>query len=155
MVATIESAIEPRVTLLPSECDLLGYLKLLFLIAGHDSPTVSGPAISAWTKIYRSPNYSGIEAVTNTMPELLDLATSRLLKFESLKDERPAIAFLDADFDTQPEKHAFLGNYRRYAGSLVESILKKKPFDAFPYILSRVDATLQAELSRQGTIDRK
>lgn len=158
MAAGLQAAIDDRIKLLPADSDILSYLRLLYLIAKHDSPMISGPAISAWTKIFRSTTFSSLDSVSQTlpqlMPELLTLAAARLVRMENVpEDSNPAVIFLSYDFDTVPEKHAFLGNHRRFCGTLIESIVKKAPFDAFPYILSQVDAALEVVLKKQVPIN--
>jgi len=54
----------------------------------------------------------------------------------------PSVVFLNEDLDTIPERHAFLGNYRRFCSSIVESITRQRPFEAFPFIMGNVDNTL-------------
>jgi len=71
------------------------------------------------------------------------------VKYESLPEGANAsLLFLNEDLDTIPERHAFLGNYRRFCSSIVESMVRKRPREAFEFILSRVDVflnELQAE----------
>jgi exportin-5 len=54
----------------------------------------------------------------------------------------PAILFLNEDIDTIPERHAFVGNYRRYCSQVIELIVQRRPREAIPHILSRVDFIL-------------
>ena len=80
MISSLQSSIENRLSLLSnSDIDILSFLKLLFFVARHDSLIVSAPAITAWTRIFRSP-YMNLPEVTTSMPELLALATERLIK---------------------------------------------------------------------------
>ena len=73
------------------------------------------------------------------------------VKYESLPEgSNSSLLFLAEDLDTIPERHAFLGNYRRFCSSIVESMVRKRPMEAFQFILSRVDTflnELQAEQS--------
>lgn len=56
--------------------------------------------------------------------------------------EDPSVLFLNEDLDTIPERHAFLSNYRRFCSSVVESITHRRPYEAFPFIISNVDNIL-------------
>lgn len=67
----------------------------------------------------------------------------------------PCVVFLNEDLDTIPERHAFLGNYRRFCSSIVESITKRRPFEAFAYIMANVDNTLSSLYSTEPAFDRK
>lgn len=66
-----------------------------------------------------------------------------------------SVIYLNEDLDTIPERHAFLGNYRRFCQSIVESITKKRPFEAFPFIMSNADATLSAVYETNTAFSRK
>jgi len=64
-------------------------------------------------------------------------------KYESLpEDANASLLFLSEDLDTIPERHAFLGNYRRFCSNIVESMVRKRPLEGFDFILTRVDAFL-------------
>jgi exportin-5 len=52
--------------------------------------------------------------------------------------------FLNEDIDTVPERHAFVGNYRRYCSAIIETIVQKRPQEAIPHILLGVDNNLDA-----------
>jgi exportin-5 len=67
-----------------------------------------------------------------------------LIRWESLptESEDPTIQFLIEDIDTVPERHAFLGNYRRYCSSIIETITQKRAQEAVREILGRVDENL-------------
>jgi exportin-5 len=55
------------------------------------------------------------------------------------------MTFLKEDIDTLPERHAFLGNYRRYCKDVIHFIVQKQPYDALNHILSQTDQLI-AEL---------
>ncbi|EGZ69182.1 hypothetical protein NEUTE2DRAFT_94082 [Neurospora tetrasperma FGSC 2509] len=82
---------------------------------------------------------------TDMVLPLLDVCSSRLLRYESLPEdtEDPTFVLLMEDTDTIPERHAFLGNYRRYSCSIIESIIQLRLTDAFQYILSQAENALQ------------
>jgi exportin-5 len=61
----------------------------------------------------------------------------------------PRVVFLNEDLDTIPERHAFLGNYRRFCSSIVESITRRRPFEAFAFVMSNVDNTLEVLYSNE------
>lgn len=67
------------------------------------------------------------------------------MKFELLPEDSddPIILFLNEDFDSMPDRHAFLGNYRRYCATVVETVVVRKLNEALTYILGRVDQALQ------------
>lgn len=67
-----------------------------------------------------------------------------MIRWESLPtdSEDPTVQFLVEDIDTIPERHAFVGNYRRYCSSIIEIITQKRPQEAVREILGRVDDNL-------------
>ncbi|KAF8539445.1 armadillo-type protein [Trichophaea hybrida] len=151
MISNLGSFIEDKASSLPNEIDLPGFLGLAFLIASHDSLAISIPALNLWTKILRSEILGQVEAVQPFTPQLLELATTRLIRYESMDEDstNPSVIFLNEDLDTIPERHAFLGNYRRFCSSIVESITRRRPFEAFPFIISNVDNTLSSLYSNE------
>ena len=91
-----------------------------------------------------SEKIGSVDLITGFIPPLLSICTQRLTRWESLPEdtEDATVMFLNEDIDTIPEKHAFVGNYRRYCSSIIESIVQKKPEEAMPHILSGVDLNL-------------
>lgn len=85
-----------------------------------------------------------MDVVTGLIAPLLEICMERLVRWENLPEDsdNPTVTFLNEDIDTVPERHAFVGNYRRYCSSVIETIVQKRPHDALPHILSRVDFTL-------------
>lgn len=73
---------------------------------------------------------------------LLETCSQRLARYEFLPEDSddPIILFLNEDFDTIPERHAFLGNYRRYCVEVVEIIVRRLPLEATQHILSQAEA---------------
>lgn len=72
---------------------------------------------------------------------LLESCSSRLLRYESLPEDTQdaTFLFLLEDTDTVPERHAFLGNYRRYSSQIIESIVRLTVSNALQHILSQTD----------------
>jgi len=64
-----------------------------------------------------------------------------MLKYESLpKDiDHPIITFLNEDFETLPEQHAFLGNYRRYSTAVLQHICENRPREAIQHVLGQTN----------------
>lgn len=80
----------------------------------------------------------------------------RIVRYEALPDDSndPAILFLNEDIDTIPERHAFVGNYRRYCSQIIEVIVQKRAQEAMPHIFSRVDLALDTLYSGLPPFDR-
>lgn len=80
----------------------------------------------------------------------MEMCSQRLVRYESLPEDSddPTMLFLANDFDTVPEKHAFLGNYRRYCVDVVEAVVRKFPVDAVNHILGQAE-TLFSEMQQE------
>lgn len=120
------------------------FFHLLISIIQHQSLTVSIPVLHVWSKLLASERIGNTDLVIGLIPSLLSICTQRLVRWESLPEdsEDPTVVFLNEDIDTVPERHVFVGNYRRYCSSVIETIVQKRPEEAIPHILSGVDANL-------------
>jgi exportin-5 len=124
--------------------DLPPFLQFMVNIMQHQSLTVSIPCLHLWSKLLQNSKISRMEFVVGQTPQLLNICTQRLLRWESLPTESddPTVQFLVEDIDTVPERHAFVGNYRRYCSSIIDTITFKRPQEAVHEILARVDTNL-------------
>ncbi|RYO84922.1 hypothetical protein DL763_007292 [Monosporascus cannonballus] len=130
----------------PERVDFQGFLHLLLQITRHQSLLVSIPILITWTRLlsHRSlgPSISDIPAFVGP---LLELCSSRLIRYESLPEDAqdPTLIFLLEDTDTIPERHAFLGNYRRFSCNVIEAIVQLKLSDAMQHILTQTQNILE------------
>ena len=120
------------------------FFHLTISVIQNQSLTISIPVLHVWSKLIASERIGNTDLVTGLVPSLLGICTERLIRWESFPtdSENPTVAFLNEDIDTVPERHAFVGNYRRYCSSIIETIVQKRPQEAIPHILSGVDANL-------------
>ncbi|KAJ5614425.1 hypothetical protein N7528_008079 [Penicillium herquei] len=126
--------------------DLPTFFNFMVTIMQHESLTVSIPVLHLWSRLLTINKISSLEFVVAQTPNLLNICTQRLIRWESLPtdSENPTVQFLVEDIDTIPERHAFVGNYRRYCSSIIESITLKRPQEAVSEILARVDSNLDS-----------
>ena len=117
----------------------LSYLQLLLQVLRNDSLHVSIPALHLWVQILASPVSGAWEATMACIAPLLEICSQRLIRYELLPSESnvPTITFLNEDIDTQPERHAFLGNYARFCRDVVDAVVEKRPHEAFSHILDQ------------------
>jgi exportin-5 len=120
------------------------FLDFLVAIFRHESLTVSIPILHSFSRLLASEKLGNVELSSSLLAPLLETCTQRLVRWESLPEgsDDPTVMFLNEDIDTIPERHAFVGNYRRYCSSVIEIIVQKLPHDAIPHILSGVDTVL-------------
>ncbi|KAF7876418.1 hypothetical protein EAF04_001510 [Stromatinia cepivora] len=145
MMSNLGVFIESKISAIPESCDLSNLLNLFLAIAQSQSLVVSIPVILTWTKLLRSPIIGGSSFITPLIAPLLELSSSRLIRYENMPDdcEDPEYLFLKEDIDTQPERHAFLGNYRRYCSQVIELVVRQRQSEALYHILGQVDNSLQ------------
>lgn len=124
--------------------DLPLFFNFMVNIMQHQSLTVSIPVLHLWSRLLAIGKIGRSDFVLGLTPNFLNICTQRLIRWESLPadSEDPTVQFLAEDIDTLPERHAFVGNYRRYCSSVIETITKNRPQDAVREILGRVDENL-------------
>ncbi|KAK8156679.1 armadillo-type protein [Phyllosticta citrichinensis] len=119
--------------------------KKLSEVLHHQSLTVSIPVLHAWTRLLRVRSVRDSPLMIQLIEPLLKVASERLVRYEALSEESkdPTAILLHGDIDTVPERHAFLGNYRRYCVDIVEIVVRKMPQDAMQHILAQATNTFQ------------
>lgn len=124
--------------------NLEAFLHFLLAVIQHQSLTVSIPILHAWSRLLASDRVGDNDLVTGLVPSLLGICTQRLVRWESVPgdSDNPTVVFLNEEIDTIPEKHAFVGNYRRYCSSIIETTVLKRPEEAIHHILNVVDEHL-------------
>ncbi|KEZ43591.1 hypothetical protein SAPIO_CDS4518 [Scedosporium apiospermum] len=121
----------------------------------NKSLVVSIPVLVSWTRLlssrYIGPNAANLDLIG----PLLEVCSSRMIRYENLPEDShdPSYLFLLEDTDTIPERHAFLGNYRRYSSQLIELIVQLKLTDALAHILRQTDDILQHLYDGQPPLD--
>ncbi|KAI0198654.1 armadillo-type protein [Astrocystis sublimbata] len=147
-ISYLANYLDRRYAVLPtdqSEVDLMSFLHLLLLITQNQSLLVSIPVLVTWCRLLNHAKLGpDIAATGSVIGPLLELCSARLIRYESLPEdsENPTIRLLLEDTDTLPERHMFLGNYRRYASQVVETIVNLKVEDAMTHILGQTENVL-------------
>jgi exportin-5 len=136
---------EQKISVIPESCDLPNLLSLFLAIAQSPSFVISIPILVSWTRLLRSDTIGDSPTMTPLIAPLLELCSSRLIRYESMPEDSddPSLIFLLEDIDTIPERHAFLGNYRRYSVQIIEYIVRQKRSEAVYHILGQVDQAIQ------------
>lgn len=126
--------------------DLLGLLDLVEIVFLDPSLVVSIPALYIWSRLLDSTYPPIIDAVSRKYSVLLDTCSKRVLRFGNLPDDSQdeTFRFLQIDFDTMPERHAFAANYRRYCLDVIEKIVRTSPFEALHHFLSQTNSLLDS-----------
>lgn len=145
MMSNVGNFLVQKISALPEDCDLPNLLNLFLAIVRSQSFVISIPVLVNWTLFLRSENIGGSPTMDSLIPPLLEVCMSRLLRYESLPQDAddPSLIFLLEDIDTLPERHAFLGNYRRYCIQVIEQIVRRKQSIAMYHILSQINDSMR------------
>ncbi|KAL1602646.1 karyopherin [Paraconiothyrium brasiliense] len=137
--------IEQKPQQVPEGSDLPGIFQFLYDVARNPSLVVSIPVLHCWTKLLRSRIVRESPVVTQMVGGLLEICCARLVRYEVFPEdsEDVTILFLNEDIDTVPERHAFLGNYRRFCADVIDVLVRRTPVEAMEHILGQATNTLQ------------
>jgi exportin-5 len=137
--------IEQKPQSVPEGSDLAGVFGLLYDIVRNPSLVVSIPVLHCWTKLLRSSIVRDSDVVNSMVGGLLETCCARLIRYEALPEEteNATLQLLNEDIDTVPERHAFLGNYRRFCADVIEVLVRKTPVEAMDHILAQATNMLQ------------
>lgn len=157
MISYVGNYLDRKYAFIPPQVDIQDFLKLLIAVVQSQSLVVSIPVLVTWTRLLNHRSLGPAIGKTDMVLPLLDVTSARLLRYENLPEdtEDPTFVLLMEDTDTIPERHAFLGNYRRYSCSIIESIIQLRLTDAFQYILSQAENALQTLYEGQPPLNRK
>lgn len=145
MLSSLGDYFDRKFSKLPSDAAREEFLQLLILVVQSQSLMVSIPVLVTWTRLLGNRVIGTSQLVTPMIGPLLETCSSRLVRYENLPEDTqdPTFLFLLEDTDTIPERHAFLGNYRRYSSQIVEAIVQLQLVDAVSHILGRTEDILQ------------
>jgi exportin-5 len=155
MISSVGNYLDRKYHALPPDVNLQDFLHLLLVVVQSQSLVVSIPVLVTWTRLLRHGSIGPIVDSPHLIGPLLDVCSSRLIRYESLPEdtEDPTYLLLIEDTDTVPERHAFLGNYRRYSSQIIESIVQLKLSDAFYHILTQAENVLSTLYNDQPPMD--
>ena len=135
--------------------DITSFLAFMYDVLQDKSLVVSIPVLHIWTRLLRIPQIFEFNSVVEAIKGILETCSHRLVRYESLPADYSdiTVAFLNEDIDTIPERHAFLGNYRRYCMEIVEIIVRKVPLEALEHILSQVEYFIRNAYTENSTFE--
>jgi exportin-5 len=145
MISNLGSFIEQKISAIPEDCDLPNILNLFLAITQNQSFVLSIPVLVTWTRLLRSDTIGSSPTMTPLIAPLLELCSSRLIRYDHMPEDTDdaSLVFLLEDIDTVPERHAFLGNYRRYCSTIIELVVRQKQSEAIYHILGQIDQSIQ------------
>ncbi|KAL9080630.1 MAG: hypothetical protein Q9159_007562 [Coniocarpon cinnabarinum] len=121
-------------------------IDLIETVLRDASLVVSIPALYLWTRILVSPSPTVASLAARKYESLLETCTKRTLRYGNLPEDSQdeTFLFLHLDFDTMPERHAFVGNYRRYCSEVIEKVVKTSPREALDHFLNQTLSLIDA-----------
>lgn len=145
MLSCLGDYFERKYSKVPLDAAYNDFLQLLVQVVQSPSLMVSIPVLVTWTKLLANKSIGHSNLVTPLIGPLLEVCSARLVRYENLPEDtqEPTFLFLLEDTDTVPERHAFLGNYRRYSSQIIEAIVQLQLVDAISHILGRTEHVLQ------------
>lgn len=141
--------------MLPNGAEMQPFFHFLLQVVQSQSLVVSIPVLVTWTRLLNNRALGPSIAKSALVASLLEVCCSRLVRYENLPEdtEDPTLVLLMEDTDTIPERHAFLGNYRRYSSQVIESIVELTMSDAINHILGQTENILQHLYDGQPPFD--
>lgn len=145
MMSHLGNYLDRKFSFIPPNSDVQTFLEFLLQVVRSQSLVVSIPVLVTWTRLLNHRALGPSIVKTHLVGPLLEVCSSRLVRYENLPEDTPdaTLMLLMEDTDTIPERHAFLGNYRRYSAQVIESIVELTLSDAINYILGQTDNVLQ------------
>lgn len=145
MLSSLGDYFERKYSRLPVATAKAEFLHLLVRVVQSQSLMVSIPVLLSWTKILNHREIGKADMISSVIGPLLEVCSSRMVRYEHLPEdnEDPTFLFLQEDTDTVPERHAFLGNYRRYSAQIIEAIVQLRLVEAVSHVLGQTETMLQ------------
>ena len=124
---------------MPGKADIPLAIDLVEAVLRDSSLVVSIPALHLWTRLLSCTSLAVSDVVTRKYEGLLETCTKRTLRYGNLPEDSQdeTFLFLQVDFDTMPERHAFVGNYRRFCTDSIEKVVRTSPIEALDHFLNQ------------------
>ncbi|ORY79496.1 armadillo-type protein [Protomyces lactucae-debilis] len=124
------------------EIELAHVLDLVLMTWQHKSLIISGMSHNFWCSLLRDEKLSNHPDVLSRFPQMLQIGTQRLVRFDDAKTIMLAHSelqmFLDIDMESPLELHEFCINYRRFVYDIVRMVVYKRPRDALLWVREQV-----------------
>lgn len=122
------------------------YSLLVLEIMKHPSLLISAISQHFWVLALRDPIISKHEKFQIVYPELLSIASERLLRFEDavveLIPESATAKYLQEDVEGVSAVHSFCGNFRRFMFDIVRLTVSITPIESLNWIQNRFQSTV-------------
>ncbi|KAH3684139.1 hypothetical protein WICPIJ_004869 [Wickerhamomyces pijperi] len=124
--------------------DIYNYLKLILQSTNSDSLTVSAVSLNFWGYMLRSNDKT--EIIEPVLPELLEVASSKLVNYGDLNEDHISQKFIAFDFNSQQESYPFLSNYKKLVDDIVRLTICIKAQDGLVWLNQRLEAFFGSDI---------
>ena len=116
---------------------LFDFMKMMAIMVEHPSLEVSMPIMYTMSKLYAEWHSKLRDALMMVMGPYIKVGTERLLRYDLFPEDsnEPSVLFSAYDSEDFPERHAMIGNYRKYCKTTVECIAERRPREASEYVI--------------------
>lgn len=118
--------------------DIYNYLKLILQSTNSDSLTISAVSLNFWGYMLRSNDKT--EIIEPVLPDLLEVASSKLVNYGDLNEDHISQKFIAFDFNSQQESYPFLSNYKKLVDDIVRLTVCIKAQDGLMWLNQRLAA---------------
>ncbi|EPY52731.1 karyopherin [Schizosaccharomyces cryophilus OY26] len=128
------------------------YSALILEIMRHPSLLISAISQHFWVLALRDPLISKHDKFQQVYPQLLSIASERLLRFEDavvdMIPKSPIAIFLAEDVEGVAAVHSFCGNYRRFMFDIVRLTVSIKPLESLSWVQNNFQNILMNNINQ-------
>ena len=147
LIAVLTDAIILHPELAIGNVDQPMLFELLQNVLQSKSLIVSIPVLDSWSKLLPGNDPRIRDQVLQALGVLMQTCGSRLLRYESVSEadaeNDEIIQFLNEDFDTVPERHAFIGAYQKHCANVITKIARDRPKEVLEYVFGQMQSMLE------------
>ncbi|CCH45230.1 Exportin-5 [Wickerhamomyces ciferrii] len=130
------------------ESDIPAYLRLVLSTTSSPSLTISGISLNFWGHMLREDDT--IQIIDSIIPDLLEVAASKLLNYGDFNEDHISQKFLQLDFDSQSETFSFLSQYKRLVDDIIRLIVCIKFDIGIEWLSNRLGYFFSSEIGSQA-----
>lgn len=136
-----------------NDSDVDNYLKLVLSTTTSPSLTISSISLNFWGYMLRDD--ANVEIIEKIIPDLLEVAASKLVNYCDYNEDHISQKFLSIDFNSQSESYSFLGNYKKLIDDIIRLITCVKADMGLLWLNDRLQSFFSSELGAQAVNSTK
>lgn len=135
------------------DADVDNYLKLVLSTTASPSLTISSISLNFWGFMLRDD--ANVEIIEKIIPDLLEVAASKLVNYCDYNEDDISQKFLAIDFNSQSESYSFLGNYKKLIDDIIRLITCVKADMGLLWLNDRLQSFFSSDLGAQAVNSTK